>query len=52
MVNHKELPSMRNDGYHSESGEISNETEASGLEGAENLTPKEQLGGASCHSGG
>ena len=44
MVNHKELPSMRNDGYHSESGEISNETEASGLEGAENLTPQGAAG--------
>ena len=40
MVNHKKLPSMRNDGYHTKCGKISTEAEASGLEGAEDLTPQ------------
>lgn len=38
MVNHKKLPSMRNDGYQTKCGKISTEAEASELEGAEDLT--------------
>lgn len=44
MVNLKKLPSIRNDGYYTKWGEISTETEASGLEGAENLTPQGAAG--------
>lgn len=51
MVNLKKLPSMRNDGYHTKWGEISTETEASGLEGAENLTPQGAAGQSLLPSG-
>lgn len=40
LVNHKELPNVRNDRYHPEWDEISPKTEVPGLEGAEDFTPE------------